>query len=82
MTVLALEGSFASVIGGAPAAAVVFAGEVEKRTSADPRVREVESRLAEASESDWSRRGPVVTAGGEVTGSRDGAWGASRPAGW
>ena len=35
MTVLALEGSFASVIGGAPAAAVVFAGEVEKRTSAD-----------------------------------------------
>ncbi len=36
MTVLALEGSFASVIGGAPAAAVVFAGEVEKRTSADP----------------------------------------------
>ena len=28
MTVLAVEGSFASVIGGAPAAAVVFAGEV------------------------------------------------------
>ncbi|HEX5090312.1 MAG TPA: carboxyl transferase domain-containing protein [Nocardioides sp.] len=55
MTVLALEGSYASVIGGAPAAAVVFAGEVEKRTSADPRVREVESRLAEASESDRSR---------------------------
>ena len=40
MTVLALEGSYASVIGGAPAAAVVFAGEVEKRTSADSRVRE------------------------------------------
>ncbi len=39
MTVLALEGSFASVIGGAPAAAVVFAGEVEKRTSADPRLQ-------------------------------------------
>ena len=44
MTVLALEGSYASVIGGAPAAAVVFAGEVEKRTSADPRVRGVEGR--------------------------------------
>ena len=29
MTVLAVEGSFASVIGGAPAAAVVFAGEVD-----------------------------------------------------
>ena len=48
MTVLALEGSYASVIGGAPAAAVVFAGEVEKRTSADPRVRDVEDRIADA----------------------------------
>ena len=38
MTVLAVEGSFASVIGGAPAAAVVFAGEVDARTAADPRV--------------------------------------------
>ena len=37
MTVLALEGSFASVIGGAPAAAVVFTGEVDKRTAAEPR---------------------------------------------
>ena len=36
MTVLALEGSFASVIGGAPAAAVVFTGEVDKRTAAEP----------------------------------------------
>ena len=36
MTVLALEGSFASVIGGAPAAAVVFTGEVD---SAPPRHR-------------------------------------------
>ncbi len=48
MTVLALEGSYASVIGGAPAAAVVFAGEVEKRTSADARVRELEGRIADA----------------------------------
>ena len=38
MTVLALEGSFASVLGGAPAAAVVFAGEVNNRTATDPRV--------------------------------------------
>ena len=30
MTVLAVEGSYASVIGGAPAAAVVFAGEVTR----------------------------------------------------
>ncbi len=46
MTVLAVEGSFASVIGGAPAAAVVFARDVDKRTGNDPRVREVEAKLA------------------------------------
>ncbi|MEU2125055.1 carboxyl transferase domain-containing protein [Nocardia niwae] len=49
MTVLALEGSFASVLGGAPAAAVVFAGEVDTRTAADPRVRDLEARAAIAS---------------------------------
>jgi acetyl/propionyl-CoA carboxylase alpha subunit/acetyl-CoA carboxylase carboxyltransferase component len=48
MTVLALEGSFASVLGGAPAAAVVFAGDVNARTANDPRVREVEARVAAA----------------------------------
>src|SRR5699024_10671947 len=48
MTVLAVEGSFASVIGGAPAAAVVFSGDVDNRTAADPRVAELESRLAAA----------------------------------
>ena len=36
MTVLALEGSFASVLGGAPAAAVVFAGDVNARTGERP----------------------------------------------
>jgi acetyl-CoA carboxylase carboxyltransferase component len=55
MTVLALEGSFASVIGGAPAAAVVFAGEVEKRTSADARLGELEAAIAEASGPERSR---------------------------
>jgi acetyl-CoA carboxylase carboxyltransferase component/biotin carboxyl carrier protein len=55
MTVLALEGSFASVIGGAPAAAVVFTGEVEKRTAASPAVRELEARIGEASGSERSR---------------------------
>jgi acetyl-CoA carboxylase carboxyltransferase component/biotin carboxyl carrier protein len=48
MTVLAVEGSFASVIGGAPAAAVVFTREVDKRTAADPRVRELEQALTSA----------------------------------
>ncbi|TVZ00238.1 ATP-grasp domain-containing protein [Trebonia kvetii] len=49
MTVLALEGSFASVLGGAPAAAVVFAADVSNRTAADPRVTELQARLAETS---------------------------------
>jgi acetyl/propionyl-CoA carboxylase alpha subunit/acetyl-CoA carboxylase carboxyltransferase component len=49
MTVLAVEGSYASVIGGAPAAAVVFTREVDARTAKDPRVSEIEARLAEAS---------------------------------
>lgn len=52
MTVLALEGSFASVLGGAPAAAVVFSGDVNARTAADPRVRELEARVAAASGTD------------------------------
>jgi hypothetical protein len=46
LTVLALEGSFASVLGGAPAAAVVFSGEVNARTAADPRVRSLEAEAA------------------------------------
>jgi len=50
MEVLAVEGSFASVIGGAPAAAVVFAGEVNKRTGADPRVKELDAALTTAAE--------------------------------
>jgi acetyl-CoA carboxylase carboxyltransferase component len=46
MTVLAVEGSFASVIGGAPAAAVVFARQVDARTAADPRVTALEAAVA------------------------------------
>jgi acetyl-CoA carboxylase carboxyltransferase component len=46
MEVLAVEGSFSSVIGGAPAAAVVFTREVNARTAADPAVRELEAQLA------------------------------------
>ena len=52
MTVLALEGSFASVLGGAPAAAVVFSGDVSARAAADPRVRDLEARVAAASGTD------------------------------
>jgi acetyl/propionyl-CoA carboxylase alpha subunit/acetyl-CoA carboxylase carboxyltransferase component len=46
MEVLAVEGSFASVIGGAPAAAVVFTRDVNARTAADPAVRDLEAQLA------------------------------------
>jgi len=48
MEVAAVAGSYASVIGGAPAAAVVFAAEVSKRTSADPRVADLQASIAEA----------------------------------
>jgi acetyl/propionyl-CoA carboxylase alpha subunit/acetyl-CoA carboxylase carboxyltransferase component len=48
--VAALEGSYASVIGGAPAAAVVFAREVDVRTMKDPRVVAAEQALKAASE--------------------------------
>ncbi len=41
----ALEGAYASVIGGAPAAAVVFPGLVLKETNADPRIEEARRRL-------------------------------------
>lgn len=39
LRVAALEGSFASVIGGGPAATVVFTREVKSRTERDPRVQ-------------------------------------------
>jgi acetyl-CoA carboxylase carboxyltransferase component len=52
MEVLAVEGSFASVIGGAPAAAVVFTREVDDRTSADERVSALETAVAHAKSED------------------------------
>jgi acetyl/propionyl-CoA carboxylase alpha subunit/acetyl-CoA carboxylase carboxyltransferase component len=53
--VAAIEGSKASVIGGAPAAAVVFAREVRARVDRDPRVVALEDRLAEAAGADRAR---------------------------
>jgi acetyl/propionyl-CoA carboxylase alpha subunit/acetyl-CoA carboxylase carboxyltransferase component len=44
----ALEGTYASVIGGAPAAAVVFAREVDARTRKDPRIQALEKEIATA----------------------------------
>ena len=45
---VALEGSHASVIGGAPAAAVVFAPEVRRRAAQDPRIVELDQRIEAA----------------------------------
>jgi acetyl/propionyl-CoA carboxylase alpha subunit/acetyl-CoA carboxylase carboxyltransferase component len=50
LEVVAVDGSYASVIGGGPAAAVVFGGEVRKRTEADPRIVDLSSRIEEAPE--------------------------------
>ncbi len=52
LEVAALEGTFASVIGGAPAAGVVFAGEVAARAQADARVKALEAEIAAASDAD------------------------------
>ena len=48
MEIAAVEGSVASVIGGTPAAATVFAREVKQRTDADARVRQARAALAAA----------------------------------
>jgi len=50
LRVAALTGSYASVIGGAAAAAVVLTRDVRKRASADERVQEVRRALSRASD--------------------------------
>ncbi len=80
LEVAALEGTYASVIGGAPAAAVVFAGEVEARTRKDPRLQALTHSMttAEASEkgrlrTQWDELFKVVHSEklGEVAGEFD-----------
>jgi acetyl/propionyl-CoA carboxylase alpha subunit/acetyl-CoA carboxylase carboxyltransferase component len=48
LEVVALEGTYASVIGGAPAAAVVFASEVEARARKDERLDALTQAMAKA----------------------------------
>jgi len=48
LEVVALEGTYASVIGGAPAAAVVFASEVEARARKDLRLQALSQAMAQA----------------------------------
>jgi acetyl-CoA carboxylase carboxyltransferase component len=63
MQVAALEGSYASVIGGAPAAAVVFAREVTQRARDDARVKALEEQIAGA---DPASRAKLRTLLGEL----------------
>jgi acetyl-CoA carboxylase carboxyltransferase component len=70
LEVAAVDGSYASVIGGGPAAAVVFGREVRKRTAADRRLAELGSRIAQADEAaaarlraELERLRPIVQAG-------------------
>ena len=65
---LALEGAHASVIGGAPAAAVVFAREVDVRTRRDPRIAELDERIGAADGAERQR----------LRGEREGTWGEVR----
>ena len=46
---IALEGSFASVIGGAPAAAVVFSRKVKQLVNSDQRILEMREKISKAS---------------------------------
>lgn len=55
MEIAAVEGSYASVIGGAPAAATVFARDVKKRTEKDPRVVEARNAMNAASGQEAAR---------------------------
>ena len=48
LEVVALEGTYASVIGGAPAAAVVFATEVDARARKDPRLQALNQAIGQA----------------------------------
>src|SRR5207302_2031184 len=48
----ALTGAYASVIGGAPAAAVVFAREVQQRAQEDRRIIDLDVRIEEAEEAE------------------------------
>jgi acetyl-CoA carboxylase carboxyltransferase component len=64
MEVAAVEGSHASVIGGPPAAAVVFAGEVNARTDRDERLVALRARIDAAD--DEADRGRLQAALAEL----------------
>jgi acetyl/propionyl-CoA carboxylase alpha subunit/acetyl-CoA carboxylase carboxyltransferase component len=55
LEVTALEGTYASVIGGAPAAGVVFASEVEARTRKDERLQALNEAILRADAAERGR---------------------------
>jgi acetyl-CoA carboxylase carboxyltransferase component len=55
LEVAALEGTYASVIGGAPAAAVVFASELEARARKDSRLQALTEAMAQATGAEKGR---------------------------
>jgi acetyl-CoA carboxylase carboxyltransferase component len=57
----ALTGSFASVIGGTPAATVIFAREVRARVAADPRITELRRATGVESREKFDRAWQEVT---------------------
>ena len=71
----AVEGAYASVIGGAPAAAVVFTREVDRRARADPRIVALDERIERADDSERSARrcSPSATRCGERSARRSSA---------
>ncbi len=67
LEVIALEGTYASVIGGAPAAAVVFAGEVDAKARKDARLETLAKAMEQAQgaeknrlRAEWNERFKVV----------------------
>jgi acetyl/propionyl-CoA carboxylase alpha subunit/acetyl-CoA carboxylase carboxyltransferase component len=74
---LAVEGSYASVIGGGPAAAVVFPREVRARVAKDPRIEASRARLRnnpsaeERAEFDRLRRDVTIEKRAEVAAEFD-----------
>ncbi len=55
LEVIALEGTYASVIGGAPAAAVVFAGEVDAKARKDARLEALAKAMDQAQGAEKNR---------------------------
>ncbi len=74
---VALEGAHASVIGGAPAAAVVFARDVEQAARSDERIAALDERIAGAEGAERQRlRAQRATQWGDVLAEKRGEFAA------